>query len=219
MYRSSLFDCMLVLYRYTWRSYRDYQANVESSDTQNIQNVHFLGHFSVKLSKLFQITQFHLKKPVFWHKPPHCLRSLVYLNWLYWCICKLSHLLNYQNSFKILPNLGISLHQRVGAVLVDHLMTFWCPILREKTSWCLWCPDSCPDVHTKAWGPFGWKCPALMQMWEPRSAHVSRSLAWGTLDQDNTSCLVQGIPALMRTLTWCHWGPYYAVDHSRMHYF
>ena len=53
----SLIAC-LVLYRYTWRFHRDNQVNVESSDTQNIQNVYFLGHFSVKL---FQITQFHLK--------------------------------------------------------------------------------------------------------------------------------------------------------------
>ena len=162
----------------------------------------FLGHFSVKLSKLFQITQFHLKNrffqlflPVFFsiNSPPDHWSTLT------GCTDVSNypiHLLNYQNSFKILPNLGI------------YLMTFWCPILREKTSWCLWCPDSCPDVHTKAWGPFGRKCPALMQMWEPRSAHVSRILAWGILDQDNTSCLVQGIPALLRTLTWCHWGPY-----------
>ena len=83
-----------------------------------------------------------------------------------------------------------------------------------------WCPDSQPDVHTKAWGPLDWRkmlSKALMQMWEPRCAHVSRSLAWGTLDQDNTSCLVQGIPALKRTLTWCHWDPCMQRS-SEMHY-
>ena len=109
-------------------------------------------------------------------------------------------MLNYQNSFKILPNLGISLHQTGRGCIGGP----------SDGVWCLWCPDSCPGVHTKAWGPFGLdgrRCPALMQMWEPRSAHVSRILAWGILDQDNTSCLVQGIPALLRTLTWCHWDP------------
>ena len=57
----------------------------------------------------------------------------------------------------------------------------------------------------------GWKCPALMQMWEPRSAHVSRILAWGILDQDNTSCLVQGIPA-PEDLDMVPLGPILAVD-------
>ena len=51
-----------------------------------------------------------------------------------------------------------------------------------------------------------------MQMWEPRSAHVSRSLAWGTLDQDNTSCLVQGIPAPEEDLDVVPLGPIDAVD-------
>ena len=50
-----------------------------------------------------------------------------------------------------------------------------------------------------------------MQMWEPRSAHVSRILAWGILDQDNTSCLVQGIPA-PEDLAVVPLGPILAVD-------
>ena len=128
----------------------------------------FFRPFFGYIVQIVQITQFHLKTgflAYFWFSSffsinyPHCLD---HWSTLIGCctdvskLCKLSHLLNYQNSFKILPNLGISLHQRVGAVLVDHLMTFWCPILREKTSWCLWCPDSRPDVHTKAWGPLDW---------------------------------------------------------------
>ena len=79
-------------------------------------------------------------------------------------------------------------------------------------------PTRCP---CQGWGPLDWRkmlSKALMQMWEPRCAHVSRSLAWGTLDQDNTSCLVQGIPALKRTLTWCHWDPWMQRS-SKMHYF
>ena len=56
-----------------------------------------------------------------------------------------------------------------------------------------------------------------MQMWEPRSAHVSRILAWGILDQDNTSCLVQGIPAL-EDLDVVPLGPILVVD-SVMHIF
>ena len=45
----------------------------------------------------------------------------------------------------------------------------------------------------------------------PECAHVSRSLAWGTLDQDNTSCLVQGIPA-PEDLDVVPLGPIDAVD-------
>ena len=51
-----------------------------------------------------------------------------------------------------------------------------------------------------------------MQMWEPRSAHVSWSLAWATLDQDNTSCLVQGIPVPEEDPDMVPLGPMYAAD-------
>ena len=119
------------------------------------------------------------------------------------------HLLNSQNSFKFFQIWVYLDTSRVGAVLVDH-----------PTFWCLWCPDS-SQMAMPGWGPLDWRkmlSKALMQMWEPRCAHVSRSLAWGTLDQDNTSCLVQGIPALKRTLTWCHWDPWMQRS-SKMHYF
>ena len=92
----SLIAC-LVLYRYTWRFHRDLVYRGIKSHGKFRYSEYpeclFLGHFSVKLSKLFQIAQFHLKTgfpaffgfPVYFSiKPPH--RSLVYPRGLYWCI-------------------------------------------------------------------------------------------------------------------------------------